>query len=56
MEYLVKLATPSGGVTLDPFMGSGTSGVAACTLGYGFIGMEKDPEYFNIAAERIHKA
>jgi site-specific DNA-methyltransferase (adenine-specific) len=53
MEYLVKLATPSGGVTLDPFMGSGTTGVAACSLGYGFIGMEKDADYFNIAIQRI---
>ena len=56
MEYLVKLATPAGGTTLDPFMGSGTTGVAACTLGYGFIGMEKNADYFNIATERIHSA
>ena len=56
MEYLVKLATPSGGVTLDPFMGSGTTGVAACSLGYGFIGMEKDADYFNIATQRIQSS
>ena len=49
MEYLVKLATPSGGDTLDPFMGSGTTCVAACALGYPFIGMEKDADYFNTA-------
>jgi DNA modification methylase len=41
---------------LDPFMGSGTTGVAAVQLGRNFIGIEQSPEYFEIACERIDKA
>jgi site-specific DNA-methyltransferase (adenine-specific)/modification methylase len=41
---------------LDPFMGSGTTGVAAIQLGRSFIGIEKDEKYFNIACERITQA
>jgi site-specific DNA-methyltransferase (adenine-specific)/modification methylase len=41
---------------LDPFMGSGTTGVAAIQLGRKFIGIEKEPKYFDIACERIRKA
>lgn len=56
MEYLCKLITPSNGTILDPFMGSGTTGIAAVQNGFGFIGIEQNKEYFNIAVARIkHK-
>lgn len=41
---------------LDPFMGSGTTGVAAIQLGRKFIGIERDPKYFEIACDRIRQA
>lgn len=44
------------GVTLDPFMGSGTTGVACVNLGRTFIGIEREPRYFEIACERIKAA
>lgn len=53
MQHLIKLYTPKGGVVLDPFMGSGTTGVAACCLGYDFIGIEYNSEAYLIASERI---
>ena len=53
MEYLIKLVTPEGGTVLDPFMGSGTTGIAATTLAFKFVGMEMTPEYFEIAKKRI---
>lgn len=53
MEYLVTLVTPPGGRVLDPFMGSGTTGVAAISLGFAFTGVELDPQYFEIAFRRI---
>ena len=46
---------PSG-VILDPFMGSGTTGVACVNLGRSFIGIERDPDYFDIACKRIDEA
>ncbi len=46
----------SDGVTLDPFMGSGTTGVACANLGRKFIGIEIEPRYFDIACERIEAA
>lgn len=53
MRWLCRLVTPPGGTVLDPFMGSGTTGVA-CTLdGFHFIGCEIDPEYAEIARRRI---
>lgn len=45
-----------GGFVLDPFMGSGTTGVACARAGRSFIGIEIDDGYFEIACERIHKA
>lgn len=45
-----------GGIVLDPFMGSGTTGVACAKVGRGFIGIEKDSGYFDIACERIRQA
>lgn len=53
MAYLCRLVTPPGGVILDPFMGSGSTGKAAMREGFRFIGIEMDEGYFNIAKERI---
>jgi site-specific DNA-methyltransferase (adenine-specific) len=41
---------------LDPFMGSGSTGIAAIQLGRKFIGIEREPKYFDIACERIEQA
>jgi hypothetical protein len=54
MEYLIKLVTRKGGVVMDPFMGSGSTGIAAVKNGYDFIGIEKEEEYLNIAQNRIN--
>lgn len=56
MRWLVRLVTPSGGVVLDPFTGSGTTGVAATLEGFNFIGIEREPEYQAIATARIEHA
>lgn len=56
MEYLVKLASRPDAVVLDPFMGSGTTGIACANLGRKFIGIEREPEYFKIAEARIDNA
>jgi len=56
MSEIVADFTDPGGVVLDPFMGSGTTGVACVRLGRQFIGIEQEPRYFNIAVERISKA
>lgn len=53
MEYLIKMVTPKGGITLDPFMGSGSTGIAALTNGFDFIGIEREQEYMDIARQRI---
>jgi site-specific DNA-methyltransferase (adenine-specific) len=55
MEYLVKLVCPVNGVVLDPFMGSGTTGIACKNLGRRFIGIEIDAGYYDIAYQRIHQ-
>lgn len=52
-EYFIETYSNNGDTVLDPFMGSGTTGVACKRLGRKFIGMEKEEEYFNIAKERI---
>lgn len=54
MEIIADFTQP-GQTILDPFMGSGTTGVAALRLGRNFIGIEKDPVYFAIAKERIER-
>lgn len=54
MRYLVRLITPQGGIVLDPFMGSGTTGVAAKSEGFSFLGIEREPDYLEIAKGRIH--
>lgn len=53
MSYLCKLITPPNGTILDPFMGSGSTGIAAKECGFDFIGIEKEPDYFEIAQKRI---
>ena len=53
MGYLVRLVTPQGGIVLDPFMGSGSTGIAARLEGFKFCGMELDKDYFKIAEARI---
>ena len=53
MLYLIRLVTPKGGTTLDPFMGSGSSGKAAIRGGFDFIGIEREEEYMEIAEARI---
>lgn len=53
MAYLIRMITPPGGIVLDPFMGSGSTGIAAKECGFGFIGIEREKEYFEIAEARI---
>ena len=53
MRYLCRLVTPPGGVVLDPFMGSGSTGKAAMLEGFHFVGIERDAEYLEIAKSRI---
>ena len=56
MLWLIGRATAEGDTVLDPFMGSGSTGVACAKLGRSFIGIEKDPTYFEIAQKRIEQA
>ncbi|RKO74363.1 site-specific DNA-methyltransferase [Pectobacterium parmentieri] len=56
MAYLCRLVTPPGGVVLDPFMGSGSTGKAAMLEGFQFIGIERESEYVEIARARIAEA
>ncbi len=53
MRWLVRLVTPPGGVVLDPFTGSGTTGCAAALEGFAFVGCEQDPEHADLARRRI---
>jgi site-specific DNA-methyltransferase (adenine-specific) len=55
MKYLCRLVTPKGGTVLDPFMGSGSTGMAAKDEGFDFIGIEKEEEYFKICESRINR-
>lgn len=56
MRYLCRLITPPGGIVLDPFMGSGSTGKGAVLEGFQFIGIEQDAEYLEIARARIAAA
>ena len=56
MKYLCRLVTPKVGTVLDPFMGSGSTGMAAKDEGFEFIGIEREKEYFEIAEKRINSA
>lgn len=53
MRYLVRMITPTGGTVLDPFMGSGSTGLAAAQEGFAFVGIEQSPEYCTIAEARL---
>jgi site-specific DNA-methyltransferase (adenine-specific) len=53
MAYLIRLVTPKGGIVLDPFMGSGSTGKAAMIEGMSFVGIEREKEYYEIAKQRI---
>jgi site-specific DNA-methyltransferase (adenine-specific) len=55
MQYLCRLVTPPGGVVLDPFTGSGSTGLAAMREGFDFIGIELNPDYIKIARARLLK-
>lgn len=55
-EYMLSKFSDEGNVVLDPFMGSGTTGVACMNTGRRFIGMELEEKYFNIAEQRINEA
>lgn len=54
MEWLVKIHTNEGDIVLDPFMGSGTTGLACKNLNRDFIGIELDKKYYDIAVDRIN--
>lgn len=54
-DWLVRWWTEEGDTVLDPFMGSGTTGLACLKAGRNFIGVEIDPGYFAIACERLHR-
>jgi DNA modification methylase len=56
MKHLVAMVTPKNGLVMDPFMGSGSTGVAAIELGMNFLGIEKDGQYHKIADDRLKKA
>jgi site-specific DNA-methyltransferase (adenine-specific) len=56
MSYLINMITPPEGIVLDPFMGSGSTGVAAIKNNFNFIGIEKETEYMEIAKARIEYA
>lgn len=53
MRYLCRLVTPPGGIVLDPFCGSGSTGLAALAEGFRFVGIEQKEEYCRIAADRL---
>lgn len=53
MQWLCRLVTPPGGLVLDPFTGSGTTGMAALREGFRFLGIERESEYVSIAKARI---
>jgi site-specific DNA-methyltransferase (adenine-specific) len=55
MSYLINLIMPPTGIVLDPFMGSGSTGIAALLNGYDFIGIEMDKCYIDIAQMRINE-
>jgi len=56
LRWLCRLVTPPGGIVLDCFLGSGTTGVAAVAEGFDFIGIEREPEYMAICEARIRHA
>ena len=53
MRHLIRLVAPNGGLIVDPFMGSGTTGVAAKAEGCDFVGIEREPRWLDLARRRI---
>lgn len=56
MRWLCRLVTPLGGIVLDPFMGSGSTGLAALVEGMGFLGIEAERDYYELALRRTRAA
>jgi DNA modification methylase len=56
IQKLVEISSNAGDTVLDPFMGSGTTGVACVNTGRNFIGIELDKGYFDVARKRIEEA
>lgn len=56
LRQLIKVATPAGGLVVDPFAGSGSTGVAALLEGRRFLGIEREPHYVEVARERLAEA
>ena len=56
MRYLIKLVTPPNGTVLDPFLGSGSTAVAAILEGFEWIGCEMTEDYFSIIEARVEWA
>ena len=54
MKYLCRLVTPKGGTVLDPFMGSGTTAIAALEVDRNYLGSEINEEYYNLCNNRIN--
>jgi DNA modification methylase len=54
MRWLVRLATPPGGVVLDPFIGSGPTAIAASLEGHDCVGIDQEPEWLIVAESRVH--
>lgn len=54
MRHLIRLVTPTGGTVLDPFLGSGSTAIAAELEGFPWIGIEQDPSYVAIAEARLN--
>lgn len=55
MARFIRLSSPEGGVVLDPFLGSGTTAIAAQRLGRKYIGIEKNKRFYKIAEDRMKK-
>ncbi len=56
MRWLVRLITPPGGIVCDPFCGSGSTGCAAVTEGFDFVGIERELEFAALARARVEHA
>jgi len=56
MQYLCRLVTPPGGIVVDPFAGSGSTGKAALLEGFRFVGIELDADYCRVAKARLRHA
>lgn len=56
IETPIKAGSPPGGIVLDPFMGSGTTALVARSLGRGFIGIDLNPAYVQLARKRLSDA